>query len=109
MLRMFIGCTTSCEQGSFGSTREAIMTELKNFGVETREAFIPYNLQEIFVKKGWVNGNECPIANYVAMNGFYLPSGPLLKKDEIKYIANKIKTIQRRSNQKCKSFRNYIC
>ncbi|WP_309493593.1 DegT/DnrJ/EryC1/StrS aminotransferase family protein [Candidatus Hecatella orcuttiae] len=80
---------------NFGFTRDLLMEKLKDHGIETREAFIPYNLQKIFIQKGWVKGNECPVANYIARNGFYLPSSPLLKEKELKYIVNKIKDIKK--------------
>ena len=78
----------------FGLLRELVMEKLKDCGIETREAFIPYNMQKIFIRKGWVKGDECPIANYMAKNGFYIPSSPLLDKKELEYIVNKIKDIQ---------------
>lgn len=80
----------------FGCARDTIIKKLKDCGVETREAFIPYNMQRIFIKKGWVKNDECPISNYVGKNGFYLPSSPLLKKYEINYIVNQMKEIQKR-------------
>ncbi len=79
----------------FGFQREVFMKKLKDYGIETREAFIPYNMQEIFIRRGWVNGDECPIANYVAKNGFYIPSSPLLNKKELEYIISKIKDIHK--------------
>jgi perosamine synthetase len=66
---------------------------LKDYGVETREAFIPYNMQKIFIQRGWVRGDECPVANYVGENGFYLPSSPLLTDEEIEYIVDKMKSL----------------
>lgn len=79
----------------FGISRELVIKRLKNYGIETREAFIPYNMQEIFIQRGWVKRDECPIANYIAENGFYLPSGPLLKKEELNYIVKKIKGLRK--------------
>jgi len=79
----------------FGCTRDVVMKKLGDAGIETRESFIPYNMQEIFIKRGWVRGDECPVANYVAKNGFYLPSSPLLKNEELEYIIKKIKQIQK--------------
>ena len=79
----------------FNFPRELVMKKLNEYGIETREAFIPYNMQEIFIRKGWVNGNECPVSNYVAKNGFYIPSSPLLGKKELEYIVSKIKDIQK--------------
>lgn len=79
----------------FGYPREAVMGKLKDYGIETRESFVPYNKQQIFIKRGWVKGDECPVANYVAENGFYIPSGPILGEEELAYVADKIRDIQK--------------
>ncbi len=78
----------------FGCTRDTAMKKLENEGIETRESFVPYNMQEIFIKRGWVNGDECPMANHIAKSGFYLPSSPLIDYEALDYIINKIKQIQ---------------
>ncbi len=77
----------------FTSPRSFVMKKLASDGIETREAFIPYNMQEIFIKKGWVKGDECPVANNVAKNGFYIPSSPLLTDEELEYIVEKIRDL----------------
>ena len=81
----------------FGCSREIVMGKLRNWGIETREAFIPYNMQEIFLRRGWVKRDDCLIANYVARNGFYLPSGPVLSEEDLEYIAGRLNDIQRGS------------
>lgn len=79
----------------FGCPREMVMSKLKDYGIETREAFIPYNMQQIAIQRGWVKGDECPVANYVAKSGFYIPSGPVLAEEELEYIVDRIKSIQK--------------
>ncbi len=79
----------------FGLPREVVMRKLKGRGIETREAFIPYNMQDIFIQRGWVKGDECPIANYVGKNGFYIPSSPLVKEEQLEYIVDTIKKTRR--------------
>jgi len=76
-----------------GISREKLMQQLKKDGIETRESFVPYNMQEIFIKKGWARKNDCPVANNVAANGFYIPSGYTLKQNELRYVASKIRKI----------------
>lgn len=76
--------------------RSFLMKELAKKGIETRESFIPYNMQDIFIKRGWTKLKDCPRANKTALNGFYLPSGTNLKKQEIDYVASSIKDIFRR-------------
>ena len=79
----------------FGCSRDDVMRKLRDYGIETREAFIPYNMQEIFLQRGWVKDDECPVANYAGQNGFYLPSGPVLTERELEYIVDKLKSIQK--------------
>lgn len=79
--------------GHLKGKRGEIMEKLLEKGIETRESFIPYNMQEIFIKRGWTKIDECPIANEIAKNGFYLPSGPILNKDELNHIVQSIKEI----------------
>lgn len=67
--------------------RGEIMYALKKAGIETREGFIPYNLQEIFLKRGWTRADECPNANRVAYSSFYLPTGPAISAGELDYVA----------------------
>jgi dTDP-4-amino-4,6-dideoxygalactose transaminase len=47
--------------------------------------FIPYNLQK-FIKKE--KNNNCPKANKIAFNSFYLPSGVDLKDKDIRHISD---------------------
>ena len=68
--------------------RGDIMTALKRNGIETREGFIPYNLQEIFLKRGWTKVEDCPNANKVAYSSFYLPTGPDISEVELSYVSN---------------------
>lgn len=80
----------------FGFSRDVVMRKLKDCGIETRESFVPYNQQQIFISKGWVKGDECPEANYVAENGFYIPSSPSLEENELAYIVDRIKSLPKR-------------
>lgn len=82
-------------RGALRGKRKEIMLRLDEKGIETREAFIPYNMQKIFIEKGLTQKDECPVANYAALNGFYLPSGPDLTEEELKYITNSLKEIIR--------------
>jgi len=73
--------------------RGEIIAELKRRGVETREGFIPYNLQEIFIQRGWTKPEDCPNANRVAYSSFYLPTGPDISQAELDYVAETFITI----------------
>lgn len=70
--------------------RPAIMARLAAEGIETRETFIPYNMQEHLPLAAQVRPEDCPIANSVALRGFYLPSGPVLEPGEIAFVAERL-------------------
>lgn len=76
-------------KGALADRRGAIMAALKDEGIETREGFIPYNLQKIFLDRGWTRADECPKANEVAYRSFYLPTGPAMTEAELDYVATK--------------------
>lgn len=67
--------------------RSEVMRRLAQAGIETRETFIPYNLQDVFIKQGLVLPDACPRANTVAYAGFYLPSGVELSEAELDHVA----------------------
>ncbi len=69
--------------------RAEVMAALKRDGIETREGFIPYNLQQIFIKRGWTSAEDCPNANRVAYSSFYLPTGPEISQAELDYVVEK--------------------
>lgn len=72
-----------CLKGPFANRRNQVMQELKAAGIETREGFVPYNLQDLFLARGWTEQDACPRANQVALRSFYLPSGPALSAAEL--------------------------
>lgn len=79
--------------GSARGRREEIRGELREKGIETRESFVPFNMQEIFLRDGLVDALECPVANNVGENGFYLPSGPIFHSGELEYVVRSVKSI----------------
>ena len=82
-------------KGRVAARREEVMRRLSELGIETREGFLPYNMQEIFIQRGWTREDACPVANDVAHRGFYLPSGSGLNEDELQYVASGIAEVLR--------------
>ncbi|MEK7722475.1 MAG: DegT/DnrJ/EryC1/StrS family aminotransferase, partial [Elusimicrobiota bacterium] len=80
-------------RGKAASRREEILKKLLEKGVETREGFIPYNLQEIFIKDKLTYPGECPRAARAATTSFYLPSGPLLTVPDMEYVTDSLKAV----------------
>ena len=69
-----------------------MVEKLKEKNIETRNAFVPINQQKVLIKKyGLFKENDCPNANYIMENGFYLPSGSTLTNKDIDYICDQIK------------------
>jgi perosamine synthetase len=80
-------------KGALAGRREEIMAALADEGVETRPGFIPYNLQEIFLDRGWTTRDACPVANEIAYTSFYLPTGPTMTDAQLDYVATKFTII----------------
>lgn len=80
-------------RGAWQGRRKEMMDALKERGVETREAFVPYNQQDIFIRDGLVKSDECPVANYVGENGFYLPSGPVISGEEKDHVVSSLREV----------------
>lgn len=66
--------------------RNEFMENLRQVGIETREGFIPFNLQEVFINRGMTLPGDCPNANKLAYSSFYLPSGPRISQLEQEYV-----------------------
>ncbi|MBT5028705.1 MAG: DegT/DnrJ/EryC1/StrS family aminotransferase [Nitrospinaceae bacterium] len=64
--------------------RDELMTALKNEGVDTRSFFYPLNTQKAFQGYG---KQDCPKAEILGKQGFYLPSGQTLKPNQIQRVA----------------------
>jgi len=76
---------------NFPLTRNQLVEVLEKNNIETRNAFVPINKQKILVKKyGLFKEEDCPNANCIMENGFYLPSGNNIKNEEIDFICNSI-------------------
>lgn len=71
--------------------RRRIMKYLRDKGIETRDGFIPYNLQDTFIARGLTKKEDCPVANSVSYNSFYLPSGPILSEEDMDYVVENLK------------------
>ena len=78
----------------FPISRDELTKKLKEKNIETRDAFVPINQQKILVDKYKLfKEGDCPNANYIMNNGFYLPSGNTLTDDDIDFVCNEIKKI----------------
>jgi perosamine synthetase len=74
-------------KGALAGKRSQVMAALAEAGVETREGFVPYNLQKIFIERGWTKPEDCPVAASVAYESLYLPTGGDLTANELDHVA----------------------
>ena len=63
-----------------------IQKKLIKKGIDTRNFFWPMHKQKIYKKMKLFLNQKYPVAEYLANNGFYLPSGLALKNYQIDYI-----------------------
>ena len=76
---------------NFSLTRDELTKKLKEKNIDTRDAFVPINQQQILIDKYKLfNRNDCPNANFIMENGFYLPSGNTLTNEEIDYVSSQV-------------------
>jgi perosamine synthetase len=77
---------------NFPISRDELTKKLKEKNIDTRDAFVPINQQKILVDKYKLfKESDCPNANYIMDNGFYLPSGNTITNEEIDFVCDVIK------------------
>jgi perosamine synthetase len=77
----------------FGMSRDELMDRLKQNGVDTRSFFLPMHRQPVF-EPGRKNARclkPFPVADRIAEQGLYLPSGLTITKEQIRFICRQIK------------------
>ena len=77
-------------RGRFSARRSEVLARLADVGIETREGFVPFSSQQLFIDRGLTKPADCPVAADVALRGFYLPSSPRLSDEELDYVASNV-------------------
>ena len=70
-----------------GIDAEALSGQLHERGVETRPFFLGMHEQPVLRRLGLFKGESYPIAERIARQGLYLPSGLTLTEDQIDHVA----------------------
>jgi len=73
--------------------RESILSDLHKVGIETRQGFVPFNLQNIFIKEKLTEPEDCPVAASTSSASFYIPSGPDISQEELEYVVSNFSLI----------------
>jgi perosamine synthetase len=71
-----------------------IMKKLSQCGIGTRPFFWPMHEQPVFKKLGLFENEVYPVAERIARNGFYIPSGLGLSDEDVIYVVSKLTNIQ---------------
>lgn len=68
---------------------EVVLEALRSEGIDCRPFFWPLHLQPIYKKLGYFSKDSHPVAEYLANNGFYIPSGLSLTKEQLNIVVEK--------------------
>jgi perosamine synthetase len=84
------------DPGKYGKTRDELLAELKENGVDTRLFFQGMHRQPSLIKFGCDAGGEYPVTDWLSENGFYLPSASNLAEEKIRYICEVIENFHKK-------------
>lgn len=70
-----------------------MITKLQSLGVGCRPFFFPMHKQPVYNKLGWYLNESYPVAEKMAQNGFYIPSGLGISDGEIHEVVKILKGI----------------
>ncbi len=79
--------------GADAYRRDAVMRALADEGIETRQGFVPANLQRIFQREPWARASSCPKANRASGSSFYLPSGCSTSAADVQRVTTALRQI----------------
>lgn len=71
------------------------MQKLSAKGIGTRPFFYPMHLQPVLKNRGLFQNEHHPVAENMAIYGFYIPSGLALKENQLEQVAEQVKDIFR--------------
>ncbi|MEW6188211.1 MAG: DegT/DnrJ/EryC1/StrS family aminotransferase [Thermodesulfobacteriota bacterium] len=80
---------------AFGLSKDRIMAALKKRGVDTRSFFVSMHQQPVFKNRKVKSKSfgPYPVAERLSEQGFYLPSGLTLSRDQIRYIGEQMRQL----------------
>jgi perosamine synthetase len=72
---------------------EEAMKRMATKGVGTRPFFWPMHKQPVLLRMGLFEGVSCPVAERIARDGFYLPSGVALTRTQAERSAQALREV----------------
>ncbi len=82
-------------------TARGAMELLRSAGIGTRPFFYPIHKQPVFLKMGLFANEKCPVSEYIAEKGFYIPSGLGLTEENMQRVADTVCRIFLGGGSKC--------
>lgn len=82
-------------------TGKELMQQLHMEGIGTRAFFYPMHQQPALLKMGLFKGETYPVAERLARQGIYIPSGLALHVDEMKTVSDKLKKVVAKAKALC--------
>jgi len=67
--------------------------KLKDKGVETRPFFLGMHEQPVFLNMGLFQNEKYPVAEHIARQGLYLPSGLTLSEEQLDKVCNAVRKV----------------
>jgi len=74
-------------------TAELMAARLAERGIATRPFFLGLHEQPVFHRMGLYIGEHYPVAERIARQGLYLPSGLTLTDEQIRHVCESVKTV----------------
>lgn len=82
-------------------TGKELMQQLHEQGIGTRAFFYPMHQQPALLKMGLFNGESYPVAERLAKQGIYIPSGLALHHDEMIRVGTTLKKVLAKAGVQC--------
>ena len=71
-----------------GMDAPELARQLKAKGIETRPFFLGMHEQPVFLERGLFQGERYPVAERIARQGLYLPSGLAITREQLEQVCN---------------------
>jgi perosamine synthetase len=76
-----------------GTDAQAFARKLAAHGIETRPFFVGMHEQPVFRQRGWFRNESYPVAERLARQGLYLPSGMALTEEQLEHVVEAVREI----------------
>jgi len=72
---------------------EEFANRLQELGVQTRPFFLGMHEQPVFLERGLFQGERYPVAERIARQGLYLPSGMALSQNQLEHVCDVVRNV----------------